>query len=165
MAQLARMVVHNLECNNRSDRPPKRRGHPGSDCTRTRQVGLHEVGVVHKRRPTDLHGSDRSVTSFGVCGGGGVECHLAIAKVLLRELTGGVPWLSGKYGKETLGPDGEREIPMVEWSEVGVSPGEGWWGGESLEQCSSRPLAGTVMFEEAQGDSRFLCRSPYNQPS
>lgn len=113
-------VRKHLEHNSRSDQRPKQRGHPGIDYTRTQQTESREVEVGCIRRSIDLRGSDRDVTSFEVCGRDGAECHLAIEEALLHGLTAGVPWLVGKYDRETSGQDDERGILMVGWSEVGV---------------------------------------------
>lgn len=96
-----------------------RRVHPDIGCSRI-QAELREVEVGRKRYSIDLRDNDRDVTSFGVCGHGGEECHSAIVEVLLPGLTAGVPWLGDKYGKETLGRNGEQGTRMVGWSEVGV---------------------------------------------
>lgn len=108
------------EYNSRSDQRPKQRGHPGIDYNRTRRTESREVGAGCIRHSIDLRGSDRDVTSFGVCGRDGAECHLAIEEALLHGSTAGVPWSVGKYDRETSGQDGERGILMVGWSEVGV---------------------------------------------
>ena len=108
-----------LEYNNHSDRRPRRRGHPYIDCSRIQQAESSGVGVERKRDSIDLRGSDRDVTSFVVCGHDGAEYHWAIVEGLLRGLAAGVPWLQGKYGRETLERNGEQGILMVGWSEVG----------------------------------------------
>lgn len=107
-----------LGYNNRSDQRPRRRAHPGID-SRIQRTESREIDVERKRYSIDLHDSDRDVTSFGVCGQDGGEYHLATVEVLLHGLTAGVPWLLGKYGKETSGQNGEQGILMVGWSEVG----------------------------------------------
>jgi len=99
--------------NNRSGQLPRRRGHPGIDHSRIRQIELREVEVGRKQHSIDLRDNDRGVTSFVVGACDEVEFHLAIAEVLLRELTAGVPWLLGRCGKETVGLNDERGIPMV----------------------------------------------------
>ena len=106
--------------NNRSGQRPRRRGYPGIDYSRIQQIESREVEVGRKRRSIDLRDNDRGVTSFvvGVCDE--AEFHLATVEVSLRELTAGVPWLLGKCGKETVGLNDERGIPMVGWSVVGV---------------------------------------------
>jgi hypothetical protein len=109
-----------LGYSNRSGQRPRRRVHPGIDRSRSQRTESHEVGVGRKRHSIDLRDNDRDVTSFVVCVHDVAEYHLAIAEVLLRGLTAGVPWLLGTYGKETLGPNGEQGILMVGWSEVGV---------------------------------------------
>ena len=146
-----------LGYNSRSGQRPKRRGHHDIDYSRIQQAESREVEVGHKRHSIDLRDSDRGVTSFGVCGRDGAECHLATAEALLRGLAAGVPWLLGKYGKETVGRNGGQGILMVGWSEVGVQPGEGWWDVGLLALCSSQPFGGIVMFEGVQEGSR--CRS------
>lgn len=109
-----------LEYNNRSDQRPTQHGHPGTDHIHTQQTESREAEVGHKRRSIDRRDNDRGVTSFVVCGRDEGECHLAIVEVLLRGLTAGVPWLSGKCGMETVGLNGEQGILMVGWFGVGV---------------------------------------------
>lgn len=104
----------------RSGLQPKQRAHPDIDCSRIRRTESRGVEVECKRYSIGLRDNDQDAESFVVYVCDGVECHLAIAEALLRELAAGVPWLLGTYGKETLGPNGEQGIPMVEWSGVGV---------------------------------------------
>ena len=77
--------------NSRSGRHPRRRGHPGIDCTRIRRIESCGFGVECKRRSIDRRDNDRGVTSFVVCVHDEVECRLATAEGLLRGLTAGVP--------------------------------------------------------------------------
>lgn len=109
-----------LGYNNHSGRRPRRRAHPDIDCSRIQRTESREVEVGRKQHSIDLRDNDRGVTSFEACGHGGVEYHLAIVEALSRALIEGVPWFQGKCGKGTSGQNGEQEILMVGWSEVGV---------------------------------------------
>ena len=137
MGRLVRKPVHTVVCgrisfdpgnqmvdallgyNNRSGQQPRQHADPGIGCSRIRRTESREVGIGRKRYSIDLLESDRGVTSFGICVHDEVECHSAIAEALLHELTAGVPWLSGKCGKEMLEPS-EQGILMVESSVAGV---------------------------------------------
>ena len=100
-----------LGYNNRSGQRPRRHAHPGTDCSRIQRTESRGTGIGRKRRSIDRRDNDRDVTSSEVCVHDEAECHLAIAEVLSR---------LGTCGKETLGPKGEQEILMAEWSGVGV---------------------------------------------
>jgi hypothetical protein len=106
--------------NSHLDLRPRRRAHPDIGYSHIRRTESREIGVGRKRHSIDLRDNDRGVTSFGVCGRDGAEYRSAIVEALLCGLTAGVPWLVGKYGKETSGRSGEQGILMVGWSEAGV---------------------------------------------